>query len=571
MTRTVSEHAEVKLPKCPTGIQGLDEITDGGLPAGRPTLVCGSAGSGKTLLAMEFLARGALEYGEPGLFISFEENERELVENVRSFGWGVEALVEQRKLLLDYVYIEPAEIEETGDYSLEGLFIRLEHAVGAIGAKRVALDTLEALFGGFTNEAIMRAELRRLFRWLKDKGVTAVVTGEPGSGTLTRYGIEEYVSDCVLALDHRVTEQIAIRRLRVVKYRGSSHGVNEYPFLIGQRGLSVLPITSLGLDYGVSMERISTGIPRLDAMLGEEGFYRGASILVSGTAGTGKTSVAASFAHAACARGERCLYFSFEEPPAPIIRNMRSVGIDLQPWVESDVLKFHAMRCAKDGLEAHLITIHNLIDTFDPRVVVIDPISNLTSVSAPADARSMLTRVIDYLKRKGTTAVFTDLTHGGNAFEATETEISSLMDTWILLRDIESGGERNRGLYVLKSRGMAHSNQIREFLLTDGGIALLDVYAGPEGVLMGTARTSREAREQAEQLLREQEIARRKRGVTRKRTALEAQIAALQAEIQAEGDDLDRAIEEAQHQEEMLSADRERMARARGMDASASE
>jgi circadian clock protein KaiC len=559
MTTAHPNQIESTLPKCPTGIQGLDEITHGGLPKGRPTLVCGSAGSGKTLFTMEFLVRGAQQYKEPGVFVSFEESGQELMDNVISLGWDLKSLIDQKKLLIDHIHIEPSEIQETGEYDLEGLFVRLGHAIESLNAKRVALDTLEALFGGFTNELIMRTELRRLFRWLKDKGVTAVITGEPGEGNLTRYGIEEYVSDCVIVLDHRIKEQIGTRRLRVVKYRGSTHGTNEYPFLVGEQGLSVLPITSLGLGYKVTTERVSAGIARLDTMLGGQGYYRGSSILASGTPGTGKSTLATSFVHAACQRGERCVYFSLEEAETQIIRNMRSIGIDLEPWVKSGLLRFHAERATSFGLEMYLITICTLVDEFKPHIVVVDPMSNLISVGTGEEVKSTLARVIDYLKMKGITALFTNLTHAGGPLETTESAISSLMDTWILLRDIESGGERNRGIYILKSRGMAHSNQIREFLLTDKGVDLLDVYMGPGEVLTGTARTTRVAEEKADRLRRQQEIERRQRELERKHAAMEARVAALRAEFEAEEEELEKVIAEAKMSEEVIEEDRERV------------
>lgn len=571
MTTNKKEQSEVLFPKCLTGIQGLDEITQGGLPRGRPTLVCGRAGCGKTLLALEFLVRGALLYDEPGVFVSFEESDQELIQNVASLGWDLQELIEQKKMLIDHVYVERSEIEETGEYDLEGLFIRLGLAIDSIGAKRVALDTIGSLFGGFTNTAILRAELRRLFRWLKDKGVTAIITGEPGGTTLTRYGLEEYVSDCVIVLDHRVMEQVATRRLRVVKYRGSRHGANEYPFLIGEQGISVLPITSMGLEYAASTERISTGIPRLDAMLGGQGYCRGISILVSGTAGTGKTSVAAHFADAACRRGERCLYFAFEEGMDQIIRNMRSIGIDLEPWVKRGLLQFQAARPTLYGLEMHLVRMHKLIEESKPHVVVVDPISNLTVVGTEDEARSILARVIDFLKMNQITALFTDLTHGGSPLEATAVAVSSLMDTWIVLRDIESGGERNRGLYVLKSRGMAHSNQLREFLLTDEGIDLRDVYLGPRGVLTGTARYQQETQEQADALVCQQEIERKQRELERKRQVMEAQIVALRADFEAEEEEIKRIMAQEQLRGQVLTADRGQMALMRGADKPPSE
>ena len=454
------------LPKAPTGIEGLDEVTRGGFPRGRPTLICGSAGAGKTLLAMEFLVRGATEYNEPGVFMAFEETALELTQNVRSLGFDLDELVEEKKLAIDFVRIERSEIDETGDYDLEGLFIRLGAAIDAIGAKRVVLDTIENLFAGLQNEGILRGELRRLFRWLKDRGVTAVITAERGDGSLTRHGLEEYVSDCVILLDHRVTDQVSTRRLRIVKYRGTAHGTNEYPFLIDEDGFSVLPVTSLGLQHEVSEERISSGVARLDTMLGGKGFYRGTTILVSGTAGTGKTSLAASFVDAACRRGERCLYFSFEESPGQMIRNMRSIGLDLEQWFRKKLLQFHSSRATFYGLEMHLAIIHKIVQEFQPKVVVLDPIGSLIQAGNRRDAHAMMIRLIDFLKQRQITAFLTNLTSGGEALERTDVEISSIVDTWLFTRDIELEGERNRALYVLKSRGMKHSNQLREFVLT---------------------------------------------------------------------------------------------------------
>ncbi len=455
------------LQKEPTGIPGFDEITRGGVPAGRPTLVCGSAGAGKTLFAMEFLVRGAMLYNEPGVFMSFEESDEELATNVASLGFDLNQLIADKKLLLDYVFIERSEIEETGEYNLEGLFLRLGHAIDSIGAKRVVLDTLEALFSALPDEAIIRAELRRLFRWLKEKGVTAVITCERGEGTLTRYGLEEYVADCVILLDHRVQNQISTRRMRIVKYRGTSHGTNEYPFLIDDKGFCVLPITSLGLTHKASNEFVSSGVPRLDTMLSGKGFYRGSSILVSGTAGTGKSTLAAHFFEAACKRGESSLFFGFEESQDQIIRNMRSVGVDLEKYVKKGLLKFHNSRPTAWGLEVHLAVIHKIIDDYNPSVVVVDPVTNFSAVGDQVETKSMLTRLIDLLKTRQTTGMFTSLTSGRHDIEESEVGVSSLMDAWILVKNIESNGERNRGLYILKARGIAHSNQVREFLMTD--------------------------------------------------------------------------------------------------------
>jgi circadian clock protein KaiC len=554
------------LPKAFTGIQGLDEITVGGFPRGRPTLICGSAGAGKTLLAMEFLVRGATQYKEPGVFMAFEETAAELAQNVRSLGFDLEALVERKKLAVDYVRVERDQIDETGDYDLEGLFIRLASAIDKIGAKRVVLDTIENLFSGLQNEGILRAELRRLFRWLKDKGVTAVITAERGEGQLTRHGLEEYVSDCVLLLDHRITDQVSTRRLRIVKYRGTAHGTNEYPFLIDESGFSVLPVTSLGLQHQVSDERISTGIPRLDTMLDGKGFYRGSTILVSGTAGTGKTSLAAHFVDAACHRGERCLYFSFEESPGQLIRNMRSIGLKLDAWNRKNLLQFHSSRATFYGLEMHLAIIHKLVEEFQPQVVVLDPVGSLVQAGNQRDAHIVLIRLMDFLKMRGITAFLTNLTSGGEALERTDVEISSLVDAWLFVRDIELGGERNRAMYVLKSRGMSHSNQLREFLLTDRGVDLLDVYIGPDGVLTGSSRLSQESREAASTLARQQETAAKERDRARKREALEARIIALRKEFEAEDEDAQRLVAQELTEEKHIAESRKAMARSRQAD-----
>jgi circadian clock protein KaiC len=453
----------------------MDEITGGGLPKGRPTLIAGGAGCGKTLFAMEFLVNGATQYDEPGVFIAFEENADELAQNVASLGFDLKELARQKKLLVDYIRIERTEIEEAGEYDLDGLFIRLGHAIDSIGAKRIALDTIEVLFGALKNQGILRAELHRLFRWLKDRGVTAIVTAERGDGTMTRFGLEEYVADCVILLDHRVTEQISTRRLRIVKYRGSLHGTNEYPFLIGRHGISVLPITSLSLNHGASRERVSTGIPELDEMVGGKGFYRGSSILVSGMAGSGKTSLAASFVDAACRRGEKCLYFAFEESPDQILRNMASIGLDMTRHLKKGLLRFHATRPSLYGLEMHLVTMYDLIREYQPQVVVLDPITDFAVVGSPAEIKSAVTRIIDFLKSQHITALFTDATPETEMAANSVVGISSLIDAWISLRNMENNGERRRGLFLLKSRGMSHSNQIRSFLLTDDGIKISDM------------------------------------------------------------------------------------------------
>lgn len=559
------------LPKAPTNIRGLDEILGGGLPKGRPTLVCGGAGCGKTLLAMEFLVHGAVKFKEPGVFISFEETERELTANVASLGFDVADLVKRKRLWLEHIHVDRGEIEPTGEYDLEGLFVRIHYAIESIGAKRVVLDTVESLFSGLPNPLLLRAELRRLLRWLKKKGVTTIVTAERGRGELTREGLEEYVSDCVILLDHRVHDQSSIRRMRIVKYRGATHGTNEYPFLIDADGFSVLPVTSLGLNHSSSSERISSGIPRLDTMLSGKGYFRGSTVLVSGTAGTGKTSIASQFVASACTKGKRVLFFTFEESPEQLVRNMRSIGVDLVPWVKKGLLQFHATRPTHYGLETHLTTSIKLIESFAPDVVVLDPINAFVMGENQSDVKTMLLRLVDYLKMKGITAFFTSLTAGDSDVETTDVYVSSLIDTWLLLRDIEVGGERNKGLYVLKSRGMEHSNQIREFRLTDHGIELLDVYVGPGGVLTGSARLSQEAQDDAVQSLQEQEIARKQVALERKRDAMEAQITLLRAEFEAEKSEALKVLNIEMAKRERFAQDRARMAQSRKGDAPKSE
>lgn len=554
------------LAKSLTGISGFDEISGGGLPRGRTSLVTGSAGAGKTLFGLEFIYRGITEYNEPGVFMAFEENERELTENVASLGFDVQSLIRRQQLVLDFVRVERSEIEETGEYDLEGLFIRLGHAIDKVKAKRVVLDTIESLFASLPNQGILRAELRRLFRWLKERGVTAVITAERGDGALTRHGLEEYVSDCVVLLDHRVAEQVSTRRLRVVKYRGSLHGTNEYPFLIGSTGISVLPITSLSLNHKAPTERIPSGVATLDGMLDGKGYYRGGSVLVSGTPGSGKSSLAAHFVDNACGRGERCLYFPFEESELQIIRNMGSIGIDLGRWTERGLLRFHPARPHLHGLESHLALMLKQIGDFQPAVVVVDPVTNLTEIGTAAETKGMLTRVVDYLKAHDITALFTSLTSDQDNPEKTEVGISSLMDTWILLRNIESNGERNRGLYILKSRGMPHSNQIREFTLSDQGAQLRPVYTGMAGVLTGTARLAQEARERAEEMALQQELDRRRRALESKRRAMEAQVAALQEAYALEAAEIDKMAGEALLADDTLKQTRAMLARIRGSD-----
>ena len=557
--KTRNTNSTLKLIKTPTGISGLDEITYGGLPTGRPTLICGSAGCGKTLFSLEFIVRGALEYNEPGVFMAFEEKAEELATNVASLGFDLKQLEKDKLLKLDYVHIDKSEIAETGEYNLDGLFIRLGYAIDSIGAKRVVLDTIENLFTGLSNQGILRAEIRRLFQWLEEKGVTAVITGERDGESLTRQGLEEYVSDCVIVLDHRVIDQISTRRLRVVKYRGSLHGTNEYPFLIDEEGISVLPITSLNLDKPVSSKRLSSGIVSLDNMLTQGGFYKGSSILVSGTAGTGKTSVAASFANAACSRKEKCLFFAFEESPQQIIRNMSSIGMDLQKHLDKGLLKFFASRPTLYGLEMHLVAIHKAIRKFKPDVVILDPITNLITVGSVSEVKSMLIRLIDFFQAEQITVMFTALSLNNIVNEQTDEGVSSLVDAWILIRDIESNGERNKGLYIMKSRGMAHSNQVREFVINEQGLDLVDVYLGPEGVLTGSARAEHILREQTGTVLQKHALSRKDREILRKRAVLEARIESLKSEFESAEEELNKVYVEEEIKKRVIDENRTQM------------
>ena len=562
-----------ELPKTPTGISGLDEVTGGGLPRGRPTLLCGPAGCGKTLLAMEFLVRGMTEFGEPGVFAAFEESAEDLAANVASLGFDLRQFEADGQLVIEHIDVGAAgEIQDAGDWDLDGLFLRLGAAIDDVGAKRVVIDTIETLFGAFENTATLRSELRRLFAWLKARGVTAVITGERGDGSLTRYGIEEYVSDCVIVLDHRVTEQTSTRRLRILKYRGSLHGTNEYPFLIGETGVSVLPITSPGLRHTVSAERVSTGVARLDAMLGGGGFYRGSAVLVSGTAGTGKSTLAAQFCHAACSRGERAMYFAFEESEAEILRNMSSVGVDLRPWVDAGLLEFRCFRPNLLGLEGHLFAMQKAFGEFDPSMIVKDPVSDLLRIGTNADVSAMLTRQVDFLKARGVTALFTSLSSAAEAAQTqADEQITSLVDTWLQVKTLEGNGELNRVLYVLKSRGMAHSNQIREFLLTSQGIELADVYVGPQGVLTGSARQAQEAQEESDGVARRDDLERRQANLERRRETVEAQAAALWREFADEADSVRRLLNDGSSRVEDRADQRAEQGRLRRADTDESD
>lgn len=550
----------ITLEKCKSGIQGLDEITGGGLPKGRPTLICGSAGCGKTMFAMQFLINGA-ENDEPGLFVSFEETQEELEKNFASLGIDLKTLEKQEKFAVEYIYMERSEIEETGEFDLEGLFIRLAYAVKQIGAKRIVLDTIEAIFSGLPNEFILRAELRRLFAWIKTNGLTAIITGERGENTLTRYGLEEYVADCVILLDNPVVDKISTRNLRIIKYRGSAHGSNEYPFLMDEDGISVLPVTSLLLDHEASTQYIPTGIEEFDIMLGGNGFYKGSSVLVTGSAGTGKSSFGAIFAENTCKNGEKCIIFAFEESPKQIIRNMRSIGIDLKPWVDKGLLKFHSTRPTLYGLETHLATIHKTVNEFQPDVVIFDPISNLITVGSPEEVKSMLTRLIDFLKSKQITTLSTALRMMGNM--EPDVGVSSLMDTWINLKSIETNGERNRTIDIVKTRGMYHSNQVREYKITNEGIKLVDLYLGPSGMITGSARIAQIAKEKAEKLAREKDIERKQRELEQKRQTIEAQITELKTQFEAEKLELDIEIAQKKLKEESLENERNIMAKTR--------
>lgn len=539
-------------PKTPSGVDGLDEITNGGFPKGRPTLICGGAGCGKTLMSMQFLIKGITDHNEPGVFMSFEEPSDDLTLNVKSLGFDIEKLKADKKLVVDHVRVERSEIEEAGEYDLDGLFIRLGYAIDSVKAKRVVLDTIESLFAGLDNQAILRAELRRLFHWLKAKGVTAIITGERGEATLTRQGLEEYVSDCVIVLDHRVIEQVSTRRLRIVKYRGSTHGTNEYPFLIDEEGISVLPITSLKLNNEVSSDVISTGVPGLNEMFHGGGFYRGSNILISGTAGTAKTTVACYFANEQCLKGEKTIYFAFEESPQQLVRNMKSIGIDLQKHIKKGILEIHSSRPSLNGLELHLLTLRKLIKEFKPTTIIIDPISNLITVGSEHEVRSMLVRLIDMLKAHNITALFTSLNKQTDNFrpDLAEESVSSLVDTWITVRDMEGIGERNRGIFIIKARGMGHSNQVREFVITNNGIELLDVELGPNGILTGTARQTQKFKKTMSDIKLQNEINRKDREIERKRRVLEANIEALRNEFESAQEELSilKATEELQSQ-----------------------
>jgi circadian clock protein KaiC len=555
-----------ELEKCPTGIHGLDEVTGGGLPRGRPTLVCGDAGSGKTVLAIQFLVQGIRQFHEPGVFIAFEENPQDLATNMASMGVDLNQLCAENQLAIDWIHLDASEIEEAGEYDLEGLFIRIQCALQRVHARRIALDSIEALFSSLKDQGMLRSELRRLFAWMKDQQLTAIVTGERGEGRFTRHGLEEYVADCVISLDHRLSNQISTRHMQVIKYRGSAHGANQYPFLIGKTGLSVFPITSVGLDCPAPSEQISSGVPRLDAMLRGGGFFRGSTILISGAAGTGKSSLAAHFARAACERGERALYFAFEESREQIIRNMRSIGIDLAPWVERDLLRFHASRPSLCGLETHLAGIVAAVEEFAPSFIALDPMTDFIAVGSQSEVKCMLTRLVDFLKMKQITGFFTSLTLADHSNEQSEAGISSLIDCWLLVRSLEQNGERTRALYLLKSRGMAHSSQVREFLLTDTGVDLVDVCVSAGGVLTGSARREYEARQLEARVRHKEVLARKKVHLERRRRDMEAQIETLRRQFEEEEAEMTAAMQNIVEADVRAKNDRDALTRLREYD-----
>jgi circadian clock protein KaiC len=557
----MSSHTGIS--KSPTGIGGFDDLTLGGLPTGRPTLICGSAGCGKTLFASTFLINGARDHGEPGVFVTFEERPADIVDNVASLGCAVDDIIAEKKIHIEHIAIDSSEIAEVGDYDLEALFLRLEFAVDEIGAKRIVLDTIESLFSAFDNPAVLRAEIRRLFDWLKDKGLTAVITGERGDGTLTRQGLEEYVSDCVILLDHRVENQVSTRRMRIVKYRGTAHGTNEYPFLIDEDGFSVLPVSSLGLSHKVYDERISSGVPDLDAMLSGGGFHRGSSVLLTGVAGSGKSSLSACFANAACARGQRALYLSFEESEGQTVRNMRSIGVDLQPWLDKGLLRHVAARPTFYSLEMHLAVMLREVGRFKPDLVVLDPISAFVGSADALEVQSMLLRVVDYLKADGITGVFTHLLHSQRGAVETDAGLSSLMDAWVLLLNREANGEFNRELYLLKARGTAHSNQVREFVMSSEGIALRPPYVGEGVALTGAARRAEEARARRAETARNAEVERLKTAVAAKRARALAEIEMLQSEVAADEAELARMSRAEEDYRTQSQSDLADMARTR--------
>ncbi|SCM75842.1 KaiC-like protein 1 [uncultured Pleomorphomonas sp.] len=552
------------IAKSPTGISGFDDLTLGGLPTGRPTLVCGTAGCGKTLFAATFLVHGARELGEPGVFVSFEERPSDIVDNVASLGFDLEALIESEKVIIEHIAVDPSEVAEIGDFDLEGLFLRLELAIDTIGAKRVVLDTIESLFSAFTNQAVLRAEIRRLFDWLKDRGLTTVITGERGDGALTRQGLEEYVSDCVLLLDHRVQNQISTRRLRIVKYRGSSHGTNEYPFLIDQGGFSVLPVSSLGLNHRVLDERVSTGVRDLDAMIGGGGFHRGSSILISGVAGSGKSSLAASFVDTACKAGQRAVFFSFEESEDQTVRNMRSLGIDLGEHLAAGRMKYVAARPTFYSLEMHLALMLREAMAFRPDIFVLDPLSAFTETGNRSEVHAMLLRIVDFLKSEGITGVLTHLTQNGQTVIETDSGLSSLMDAWILLLNRESNGEFNRELYLLKARGLSHSNQVREFVMDSDGIRLMLPYMGQGKALTGAARRVAEAQERRQERLREIEAEKAQHLIEQRRRRTLAQIEILRSELEADEAELRGLVETETDRRTQIETDEAEMRQSRG-------
>ena len=467
-----TELSITKLPKSLTGIQGLDDITYGGIPQNRPTLLVGSIGTGKTIFAMEYIINGITMFNEPGVFMTFEEQTDELQINVTSMGYNLSKLIADNKIYLEHLHIDHREIQATGKYDIEGLFIRIEMAIEKVKAKRIVLDALDTLFIGLDSQ-ILRSEIKRLFFWLKEKKVTAIITSEVGDIFLTRLGFEEVVADCVIELNNRLNNQISTRRLRIVKYRGSYHSTNEYPFMIDHKGITIFPIISEAPQIIVSNERISSGIKQIDEMLDGRGFYVGSSILVSGSAGTGKSSIAASFIKDVCEKKGTALYCAFEEAPNQIKRNMASIGIFLEPYEKSGNLHFYYSRPTLQTLELHFIAIKKLIKQINPSVVILDPITNLMIENINSDIRTMLTRFVDYLKMEQITVLLTaTLTVSSLELIQSNEGISSMVDTCIMIQEKNIIDSRRRTLYIMKSRGICNSKKEVEFIITSEGISI---------------------------------------------------------------------------------------------------
>ena len=539
-----------------TGVKGLDDVLGGGIPQGHAMLLVGKPGTGKSILSMEYLLHGIELHKENGVYISFEESEKQIISNAASFGWKFEEMVKKNKLAISYIDMQPEQMRTVGDYDLSALILRVKGAIKKVNARRVVIDGINNLLSTFDDERIIRSDLLRLIREIKEVNATIFITGERGHDSWSKMGFEEYLADGLMHLDNRTDGNYQTREIQVVKCRGINHYTGKSPFIINSEGMSIRPLITADFDYKVLKSRVSTGIADIDNMLGGKGLYRGSTVYITGPSGAGKTSISSSFANGACSRGERALFLAFEESSDQIIRNMKSIGLSLDKWVNEKLLYFYTARATTNSLEGHLDNIMTMVREVEPTCVVLDPISAFRPIANENETKLMLIRLNDYLRARKITTVFTALSSDGEYSEHADVQLSSIADTWIVVRIMDYKGERNNVMQLMKSRGMSHSRQMKEMYFTGNGLKLQNVYQGPEGVLTGAARIGQEKYEKLKEARNVIEIDKNRKKIERKKSLLEASIEALKHEYEEELEALHAAIEEAEEQNSKIKETR---------------